>query len=128
MSLTLKDRDLVEQAHKLHPNHDNSPYGFIKQGRGYFKLGLDKLSAKYPNDTWVGSFRSLGWHLEKLQIEEAPELTVPQEIKVGNRCKFNGVEHQIYAFGDGYVLLSPARSNYVYHDTVAAFEELEQTV
>ncbi len=122
--LTLEARKLVDQANKKHPNRDDSDYGFIAQGREYFKLGINAYSAKYPDDTWVGSFRLLGWHLEKLGVPTKPHLPVPSPIEIGGRCLLHNVEHQIYAFGDGMLLLSPTDRNYVYHDTLATYEDV----
>ena len=124
MTLTIEDRKLVDQANAKYPNKDDSDYGFTTQGREYFRLGLGKISAKYPNDTYVGSFRLLGWHLEKLEIEVMPEIPAPPNIEVGSRCLFDGTEHQIYAFGDGMVLLSPTDRRYEYHSVVASYEKL----
>ncbi len=122
-----KERKLIDTTNSKHPNKSDSELGYLLQGREYYKQGIQsKYSAKYPNDTWVGSFRLLGWHLEKENVKPDPTIQFPKNVEVGAQCLFDGVKHQIYAFGDGMLLLSPINEKHVYHDIVVPHEKVTE--
>lgn len=124
-SVTLNERDIIDSVHAAHPHRENDDYSFTEQGRLYFQKGLGETGAKYPADTWVGSFRLLGWHLEKLGVSPNPEFDYPDDLDVGSLCLIKGVEHKIYAYADGMVLAAPTDRAKCYNYAPFTLSEIE---
>ncbi len=104
-SITLKDQERIGQVHENLPNPETSIQGYVQQGRAYYNNHVTEHAAKYPADTWIGSCRLLGWHLEKEQISPQPELDVPDQLCIGASCGYAGSLHKVYAFSDGMALI-----------------------
>ncbi|CAH6997008.1 hypothetical protein VCHA53O466_140195 [Vibrio chagasii] len=113
-SITMVEREIIERVNRENLRQDSDLYGFIIQGREYQKAGLDRRSAKYPEDTYVGSFRYLGWVLEAANFPKNREYEYPDGFDIGWTLylKEFGEQQMVLAYGDGFVLVAPLSNKY----------------